>query len=115
MFNSSVFSAAEVTFSPASSPKIYEDHKTSSGNVLERYFCGDCGSPICCVSRSEQGKEVISITAGTVDPGQEERGWGWKPNMVVYGEGRPKWLTGIEVEGEMKVEELGQQQHKKMD
>lgn len=116
MFNSSVFLARDFAITSPAQPKCYTDANVRSGQALRRYFCGDCGSPIYCVSSSPQRQGVVSLTAGTVDrPGrggsgngsaaagegegeEEEGGRGeWVPDMVVFGEGRPAFLEGIKV------------------
>lgn len=99
MFNSSVFpaDAFAITSVPAAALKCYRDTNTTSGNVLERYFCGECGSPIYCVGSSEHAKQFISITAGTMDRGQGQEESVWEPNKVFYEEGRPAWLEKIKM------------------
>ncbi len=45
-------------------PKRYDD-KADSGRTLERFFCGDCGSPI--YSRRAGTTERIVVRAGAFD------------------------------------------------
>jgi hypothetical protein len=45
-------------------PKLYEDI-AQSGNILKRFFCGDCGSPI--YSQREKVPDMIVLKVGTLD------------------------------------------------
>jgi len=45
-------------------PKCYTD-KADSGRLLQRFFCGDCGSPI--YSYRESTPERLVVRAGTFD------------------------------------------------
>ncbi len=45
-------------------PKLFAD-KAASGNILKRYFCPDCGSPI--YSQREKMPEMLVLKAGTLD------------------------------------------------
>ena len=49
-------------------PKLFED-TAQSGNVLKRYFCGDCGSPI--YSQRENAPEMMVLKVGTLDDSAE--------------------------------------------
>lgn len=46
-------------------PKLYVDGDTKSGNKVERWFCGDCGSPIYSVIDSQP--DSIFLKTGTMD------------------------------------------------
>jgi hypothetical protein len=46
-------------------PKLYRDSDTNSGNTVERYFCGNCGSPIYSVIASQP--DTIFLKTGTMD------------------------------------------------
>jgi hypothetical protein len=48
----------------AGTPKLYED-MADSGNILNRYFCGDCGSPL--YSQRTKTPEMVVIKVGTLD------------------------------------------------
>ena len=61
-FNAAVPTAA-VTFT-SGQPKLYED-TAQSGNILKRYFCGDCGSPI--YSQRAKAPEMMILKVGTLD------------------------------------------------
>jgi len=45
-------------------PKRYSD-KADSGCTLQRFFCGDCGSPI--YSQRESNPAMATVRAGTLD------------------------------------------------
>jgi len=45
-------------------PKMYAD-TAASGNILKRFFCGDCGSPI--YSQREKVPEMMVLKVGTLD------------------------------------------------
>lgn len=48
----------------AGTPKCYED-MADSGNILRRYFCGDCGSPL--YSQRTKTPEMVVVKVGTLD------------------------------------------------
>jgi hypothetical protein len=52
-----------VTFT-SGQPKLFAD-TAQSGNVLKRYFCGDCGSPI--YSQRANAPEMMVLKVGTLD------------------------------------------------
>ena len=59
--------ASAVTFT-AGQPRLFED-TAQSGNLLKRYFCGDCGSPI--YSQRAKVPELMVLKVGTLDaPGE---------------------------------------------
>ena len=45
--------------------KRYDDNDTDSGNPVERYFCGDCGSPI--YSALPSMPDSLFLKTGTLD------------------------------------------------
>lgn len=45
--------------------KLYEDKDTESGNAVQRFFCGDCGSPI--FSALGPDNPMIFLKTGTLD------------------------------------------------
>lgn len=61
-FNAIVPTAA-VSF-VSGQPKLYAD-TAQSGNILKRYFCADCGSPI--YSQREKTPEMMVLKVGTLD------------------------------------------------
>lgn len=54
-------SAFQIT---AGSPKCFAD-TPASGNIMNRYFCGDCGSPI--YSQRTKTPEMVVVKVGTLD------------------------------------------------
>ena len=65
-FNAPVPSAA-VSFT-SGSPKMYAD-TAASGNILKRFFCGDCGSPI--YTQRERTPDMMVLKVGTLDASNE--------------------------------------------
>ena len=49
----------------AGEPKRYVDADTASGNQVERYFCGACGSPIYSALPSQP--DTVFLKTGTLD------------------------------------------------
>lgn len=49
----------------AGEPKLYEDRDTQSGNAVQRFFCGNCGSPI--YSALQSNPDMIFLKTGTLD------------------------------------------------
>ena len=45
--------------------KLYEDADTKSGNPVQRYFCGNCGSPIYSAIPAQPN--MIFLKTGTMD------------------------------------------------
>ena len=48
----------------AGQPKLFAD-TAQSGNILKRYFCGDCGSPI--YSQRANAPDMMVLKVGTLD------------------------------------------------
>jgi hypothetical protein len=55
--------ASAVTFT-SGKPKLFAD-TAQSGNILNRYFCGDCGSPI--YSQREKVPDMMVLKVGSLD------------------------------------------------
>ena len=66
-------------------PKLYVDGDTKSGNKVERYFCGDCGSPIYSALGSQP--EQIFLKTGTMDETS-----GFKPQFHVWCDTKQNWV-----------------------
>ncbi|MBI3372365.1 MAG: GFA family protein [Betaproteobacteria bacterium] len=82
-YNAVVPSSA-VTFT-SGQPKCFED-TAQSGNILKRYFCGDCGSPI--YSQRAKTPEMIVLKIGTLDaPGE------LKLVMNIWTNSARPWMT----------------------
>jgi len=73
-----------VTFT-SGKPKVFAD-TAQSGNILNRYFCGDCGSPI--YSQREKVPEMMVLKVGTLDaPGD------MKLVMNIWTNSARQWMT----------------------
>ncbi|KAK5112900.1 hypothetical protein LTR62_003722 [Meristemomyces frigidus] len=66
--------------------KKYEDRDTKNGNVLERYFCGNCGSPMMFKSPNTPG--LVVLQSGTLQEQQQ-------PRFELYGENRHGWIPDL--------------------
>ncbi len=67
--HNAVAATSAVTFT-AGKPRVFAD-TAASGNTLNRYFCGDCGSPI--YSQRATMPEVMVIKVGTLDDSNHMR------------------------------------------
>ena len=65
-------------------PKRYSA-KADSGRILNRYFCGDCGSPI--YSQRETTPEIVVVRAGTLDDAPR----GLKIGMHIWTKSAREW------------------------
>jgi hypothetical protein len=73
-----------VTFT-SGQPKCFAD-TAQSGNILNRYFCGDCGSPI--YSQRARIPEMMVLKVGTLDaPGD------MKVIMNIWTNSARPWMT----------------------
>lgn len=75
---------------PAESLKINGEtrvftHKGSSGGLVRRNFCGDCGSPV--FTEPDQSPGMLWIKTGTLDNPQA-----FQPQMHVWCQSRNDWL-----------------------
>ncbi|MFT7652789.1 MAG: hypothetical protein ACI9UU_001898, partial [Candidatus Azotimanducaceae bacterium] len=52
-------------FEVTGEPKLYQDSNTTSGATVERYFCGNCGSPIYSAIPSQP--DSVFLKTGTLD------------------------------------------------
>lgn len=66
-------------------PKLYEDKDTDSGNSVQRYFCGTCGSPIYSGVSSQP--DVVFLKSGTMDDTSS-----FAPQFQVYCETKQDWV-----------------------
>jgi len=66
-------------------PKLYTDADTSSGNPVERYFCGNCGSPIYSAVPSMEG--IAILKTGCLDDTSE-----FKPMFQTWCESKQDWV-----------------------
>jgi hypothetical protein len=70
----------------AGDPKSYTDSNTATGNSLERYFCGNCGSALYSVIPGRP--EMVLIKAGTLDDTS-----GFKPQFQCWCDTKQDWVT----------------------
>ncbi|MCJ1371819.1 hypothetical protein MMC20_003039 [Loxospora ochrophaea] len=78
--------------------KLYHDDRTESGSSLERYFCGNCGSPLYILTpKLETG---IVVPSGT----QKDDVQLFSPQREFYYGHRQEWLPKFE--GTADLEEM---------
>jgi hypothetical protein len=70
----------------AGKPKLYEDSDTASGNTVQRYFCGNCGSPIYSAVPSQP--DNVFLKTGTLDDTSA-----FKPMFHVWCDSKQSWVT----------------------
>jgi len=75
---------AAVTFS-GTSAKCYEDKTSESGGVVERYFCGECGSPI--YSGLSAQPDMMYIKTGTLDNADD-----FIPALHLWADSKQPWV-----------------------
>ncbi|MEZ5559908.1 MAG: GFA family protein [Pseudomonadales bacterium] len=75
---------AEFRFT-AGQPKLYRDADTDSGNTVERYFCGNCGSPIYSAIPSQP--DTLFLKTGTLDDTSS-----FKPMFNVWCDSKQSWV-----------------------
>ena len=73
-------------FSITGAPKLYVDSDTDSGNSVERFFCGNCGSPIYSALGSQP--DVIYLKTGTMDDTS-----GFNPMFHVWCSTKQNWVS----------------------
>ncbi|MEV6607130.1 GFA family protein [Kutzneria sp. NPDC051319] len=66
-------------------PKVHNTVGAENGQVRDRMFCGDCGTPIFTVMRERP--EIIIVKAGTLDDRT-----GLKPTAEVWGRRAQEWF-----------------------
>jgi hypothetical protein len=59
-------------------------HPANSGNLVERYFCSTCGSPIFSTNAAMPG--LVFLRASSLDDLEQV-----KPQMIVYASRAPSW------------------------
>ncbi|MDP6377324.1 MAG: GFA family protein [Pseudomonadales bacterium] len=75
---------AELTFTDGE-PALYEDSDTESGNTVQRYFCGRCGSPIYSALPSQP--DTVFLKTGTLDDTS-----GFQPQFNVWCDTKQSWV-----------------------
>lgn len=68
-------------------PKVYQDDKIDSGASVQRFFCGNCGSPICSTTSSIPGIKVVRVPLFDEVP---------KPGIEIYCKSMPSWHKPID-------------------
>ncbi|KAJ5566562.1 hypothetical protein N7535_008200 [Penicillium sp. DV-2018c] len=69
---------------PESTLKLFEDTKAFSGNLVKRYFCSKCGSPVYTKTPKAPGKLFLKASLfDTVAP----------PTSEVFSEKQHRWVT----------------------
>ena len=66
-------------------PNLYTDSDTSSGNPVERYFCGNCGSPIYSAVPSMEG--IAILKTGSLDDTSD-----FKPMFHAWCDSKQGWV-----------------------
>ncbi len=66
-------------------PKLYLDKDTTSGNTVERYFCGTCGSPIYSALSTQP--DSIFLKTGTMDDTS-----GFTPQFHAWCDSKQDWV-----------------------
>ncbi|KAI8950998.1 glutathione-dependent formaldehyde-activating, GFA [Xylaria longipes] len=86
------YKVEQVTFteSDPSVLKTYRDTSPESGEVLERSFCGKCGSPVRISRASQPGLLVVPV--GIIDGDKSA----FKPELEFYCRGKADWVGAIE-------------------
>jgi hypothetical protein len=69
----------------AGEPKLYQDSNTKSGNSVQRFFCGNCGSPI--YSGLSANPDTIYLKTGTLDDTNE-----FQPQFHVWCDTKQNWV-----------------------
>lgn len=80
-------------------PKVYNTVGTENGQLRDRMFCGDCGTPIFTVMREHP--EIVIVKAGTLDDRTDI-----KPTAEVWGRRAQEWFgpdpNRVRFEGDAK-------------
>lgn len=67
-------------------PKLFTDWDTKSGRSVERYFCGNCGSPI--YSAVAARPDMIFLKTGTMDDTSH-----FTPQFQVWCDSKQHWVV----------------------
>ena len=73
-------------FSMTGEPKLYQDSDTDSGSTVERFFCGNCGSPIYSAIPSQP--DLLFLKTGTLDDTSA-----FTPGFHVWCSTKQNWVT----------------------
>lgn len=66
-------------------PKLYLDPDTASGNSVQRFFCGTCGSPI--YSAVQSSPDMVFLKTGTLDDNSA-----FQPQFHVWCDTKQPWV-----------------------
>ncbi|KAI1180629.1 Mss4-like protein [Nemania sp. FL0916] len=102
MFGSlAVYKTEQVTITESSPAvlKTYEDTSPESGEVLKRFFCGTCGSPV--KGQRTSRPDVTVIPVGIVDGDKAD----FRPQMEFFCRGKADWVTAV-CDGDKSFETL---------
>ena len=69
--------------------KLYRDADTDSGNTVERWFCGSCGSPIYSLVSGMPG--MAFLKTGTLDSTE-----GFQPQVQLFCDSKQDWVPLVE-------------------
>lgn len=86
---STLYGVPKSEFSMTGTPKLYQDTDTDSGNTVDRYFCGTCGSPIYSAIASQP--DAIFLKTGTLDDTS-----GFTPQFQVYCATKQDWVQLVD-------------------
>lgn len=86
---STLAGVTEADFKMSGEPKLYEDKNTDSGNAVQRYFCGNCGSPIYSKVPSMAG--MLFLKTGTLNDTQS-----FTPQFQAYCETKQNWVELVD-------------------
>ncbi|KAI1504647.1 Mss4-like protein [Biscogniauxia marginata] len=102
-----VYKSEQVTITPTDptlTPHTYVDTTPESGNVLERSFCGRCGSPLTGRRRGGDGsgigggggggglpEELVAVAVGVVDGPKDDL----RPQFEFFCVRRASWLGEV--------------------
>jgi len=67
-------------------PRLYEDSDTESSNTVERYFCGNCGSPIYSAIPGQP--ETVFLKTGTLDDTSS-----FQPQFHAWCDSKQNWVA----------------------
>lgn len=67
-------------------PKLYLDGDTDSGSTVQRFFCGDCGSPI--YSAIDSMPDMVFLKTGTLDDTSD-----FKPSFHAWCDSKQPWVA----------------------
>jgi hypothetical protein len=90
--NNHRFTRAQITLTSGSDViKEYKDSDTASGNILTRWFCGNCGSPVYL--ENEKFKGLVIVYSGGLDDTAIKDG---KPAGELFAHNSRGWFPGVE-------------------